>query len=566
MDDIQEIKNRLDIVEVIGSYVTLKKSGTNYKGLCPFHNEKSPSFMVNPERQIFKCFGCSEGGDVFEFIQKEENLTFRETLEVLAQRANYQLTKNENFTKKYGAESPDSKSRLYKINLLTTQVFHKILTDHKLGQPALDYLKKRGVKPETIKTFQIGFAPQAQVLAPFLNKRDFTAREIQLAGRPDRFHNRIIFPIQDVLGNIVGFTGRSLDIPGQPVSDGPASAYSAGPKYFNTPETPIFKKSRLLYGLREARQTLKDLKYAVLLEGQMDVVLAYQAGIKNVLASSGTALTQDHLKIIARYTDNIIFSFDMDEAGHKATLKGLEMAWELGFTAKVAVLPSPYKDAGEAVLKDPEIFKTALKSAQYGMEWLVDTTFASYQGKNSETLNVNQKKQIAKEILPFIDKMVDPIEQAHWVGFLAKRLSVSETSIREALKKIKKSLIRKKDEAEIPLPTKTKLQPLSPDEILYGLLRLHPNLQKGHLDLYKKLEKEYSLDVNQLELSVEEYQKTFGPDQLPQLIQDLAKRHTLDDKERLKLDFASSISEAEASGDRQKVKELLNKLQAELIK
>ncbi len=556
MDDVQEIKNRLNIVDVVGSYVTLKKAGDNYKGLCPFHSEKSPSFMVNPERQIFKCFGCGESGDIFEFIQKEENLTFREALEVLASRANYQLTKNESFDKKYGQESTDNKSKLYKINLLTAQVFHKILLEHKTGKPALDYLKERGVSLESINTFQVGFAPRAQVLAPFLSKRGFTPSNLQSAGRPDRFYNRIIFPIQDALGNIVGFTGRTLDIEGQPKS--------TGPKYFNTPETAIFKKSRLLYGLRQARQAIKDQKYAVLLEGQMDVIAAYQAGIQNVLASSGTALTQDHLKIINRYTDNIIFSFDMDEAGHKATLKGLEMAWELGFTPKVAVLPKPYKDAGEAVKADPEIFKTALKGASYGMEWLVATTINQFKDTSTGKLTVDGKKQIAKQILPFIAKMADPIEQSHWTSYLAKQLAVSEKSILEALAKIKEKSPPKP--VESPTPNIKPVHQLEPNEILYGLLRLHPNLKKDYLDLYKQLESAYNEDIKQLELAVEEYQKTLEPDQLPTTVKDLVNRYNSADKERLKLDFAISISQAEASGDRQKVKELLNKLQEELIK
>jgi DNA primase len=562
MDDVQEIKDRLDIVEVIGSYVTLKKSGNNYKGLCPFHQEKSPSFMVNPERQIFKCFGCGEGGDVFEFIQKQENLTFPETLEVLADRAGYKLTRNQSNQNKYpGMDQPNTKSKLYKINQLAAQLFHKILIEHPLGKPALEYLTNRGLALETITTFTIGFAPDKQFLTPALTKRNFTSKEIELAGRPDRFRNRIIFPISDTLGNIVGFTGRLLE------SNLPAnSGQNVGPKYFNTPETPIFHKSRVLYGLKQARQAIKDLNYVVLLEGQMDVALAYQAGIKNVVASSGTALTPDHLKVIGRYCENIIFSFDMDEAGRKATLKGLEMAWELGFTLKVAILPSPFKDAGEAVKKDPEIFKNALKNASYALGWLVDSAFERITNKEDQPLNVVEKKQIAKEILPFISKIADPIEQSHWINYLAKKLAVSENSIKTSLEKIKNR--QAKEKTTNPNEEFPKIAPhaLMPEEILYGLLRLHPQYQKDYQQLYNQLDKEYTNDKKQLELAVEEYQKTFNADQLPGEIKALVGRHGTTERETLKSDFASHIAQAEASGDRQKVKDLLNKLQSELVK
>jgi DNA primase len=546
-NDVEEIKARTNIVDIVGSYVTLKKAGTNYKGLCPFHNEKTPSFMVNPERQIYKCFGCSEGGDVLEFVQKQENLTFPEALRLLADKVGYQLTdwqRSKGNTQ--GSDEPDVKSQLYKINILATQVFHKVLSDPKLGQKALTYLKERGLTLDTIKTFRIGLAPDKPILQDFLTKRGFGLSELSGAGSPQRFRGRIMFPIEDVLGNVVGFTGRSLDPELQP-------------KYFNTPETPIFHKSRVIYGLYQAKKPIRDKGYVVLLEGQMDVVLAHQAGITNAVASSGTALTQDHLRILRRYSENIVLSFDMDEAGQKATEKALQLAEGLGFVIKVALLPKPYKDAGEAVKADPEIFKTALKDAPFAMDWLFEKAFERINPEGS--LTVIQKKQVAKAVLPYIALITDPIEQSHWVNHIAKRLGVPEKSVIEALDRVTKPKVEPAEPVTAAKPTT-----LSLTELLYGLLRLHPKEQAKYPDLYKTLQQEYTQDTRQLELAVEEYQKTIPPEEVSSEIDQLISRRQSTTREEVKTSFASQIAQAESSGDRDKVKELLKKLQEEIIK
>ena len=223
MDEVEEIKRRIDIVDLISSYLTLQKAGSNYKALCPFHQEKTPSMMISPEKQIFKCFGCSEGGDIFSFVMKMENLEFPEALKMLADRAGVKLER-----RKFTAEDkPDRKSRLFQINNLIARAFHQILMTHPAGQPAREYLQKRGLANQTIKEFMIGYAPSSRAMHQWLKKKNFTDEEIQNAGSPDRFFRRIIFPIRDVMGNVLGFTGRVLDSKQEP-------------KYLNTPETNIF--------------------------------------------------------------------------------------------------------------------------------------------------------------------------------------------------------------------------------------------------------------------------------------------------------------------------------------
>ena len=550
MNDAEEIKNRLDIVELVGSYMPLKKAGSNHKGLCPFHSEKTPSFMVNAERQIFKCFGCSESGDAITFIEKMEHLTFPEALQVLADRAGYKLTKYELRSTNYGKEQEDIKSKLYQINSFVAQVYHKILTEHPVGKNALEYLNKRGVSDKTIAAFRLGYSPIKPVVKDLLIKKGSNEKDIYTAGSPDKFKDRIIFPIMDVLGNVLGFTGRALSPDIQP-------------KYYNTPETPIFTKGRILYGLAQAKAEIKQKNYAVLVEGQMDVVMCHQSGVVNTIASSGTALTSDHLKIIKRYTDNLIVSFDMDEAGQKATLMVFELSQRAEMNLKVALLPTPYKDAGEAIAKDADIFKKALKDAPYAMEWIIEKVKSEkLKVKSAEELSPIDKKEIVKEVAPYLARFRDDIEQLEWIGRIASKIDTKAESILAVVEKyLSKEGDKIVEEESQTLPTK---KHLSEEEMLFGLLTLNQPLQKKHQTLYRELELKYNKGIEDIKEAVLEYQKTLTFEDIEQEEDRLIGRRKESQTEQVKKEFAKEIAQAETQGDREKVKQLLKELQKKI--
>ncbi len=584
MDEVEQIKNKIDIVELIGQYLTLKKAGANYKALCPFHTEKSPSFMVSPDKQIYKCFGCNEGGDIFNFVMKMENLEFVEALELLADKAGVELPRKKS-RPQYQAEK-DKKTQLYQINNLSAKVFSKILMEHKSADIARKYLKRRQINNETMKQFNLGYAPQKKVLRQFLADRGFSEREIQEAGSPDKFFKRIIFPINDIQGNPVGFTGRTLDDKIQP-------------KYLNTPETTIFHKSHILYGLDKAKTHIKQKNESIIVEGQMDVISSYQAGVKNVVASSGTALTADHLKILLRYGPNISFSFDQDEAGTMAAKRAIELAISTGFNVKVVVLPAEFKDAGEIIEKDAKLWPKLIKESVNAIDWYFDQAFAGrkkFSGK--------EKKEIAKKLLPLIKIIPDKVEQEHYIKALSKKINTPEKIIREALQRVTRRQIKEKIS---DYDTKQKSNdPITPEENLVGLLLIYPEhlslvmTKVDYLDfpvdsltakIYKFLEscytksdcdtkdnkcltsekifqylsKKLSIDevkkVKFLLLEIETMSEKATKEEIISDIRQSLSRIKQTKKDRIKIDFAHKISLAEEAGDRAQVKKLLEELQ-----
>lgn len=571
MDEVEEVKRRIDIVDLISSYLTLKKAGANYRALCPFHNEKTPSMMISPEKQIFKCFGCLEGGDVFSFVMKMENLEFPEALQMLAERAGVKLKPRRNVPED---EKPDKKSRLFKINSLSAQVFHKILTSHPAGKSALEYLKKRKLSDQTIKDFMIGYAPSQKVLTLFLKKRGFTEQEITNAGGPDRFYKRIIFPIRDVMGNVLGFTGRVIESDIQP-------------KYLNTPETIIFHKGRILFNLEKARGEIKLQKATVVVEGQMDVIASYQAGVKNVVATSGTALTPDHLQILYRYTPNIIFSFDSDTAGLATAKKAYEQAISEGFNVKMVEL-GDFKDPGEMIAEDPKFWQDAVEKAVSVIDWYFELAFRNKGLETSEELTSVQKKEIAKEILPIIKKIPDTIEQGHFIGLLAKKLDVSEDIVFSALEKV-----HEKESKEKNIQKSGSHKTLNNEDLLIGLLIKKPAKIKDFADQIKDIkgpnENIYTLISNwynngskgelqnylKKHLKSEEYSRAEllvfqTENQFPEVSDDIFKDfHTYFQKEKkeiLKDHYAKEIGIAEKKGDRAKLKKLIEEFQDAISK
>jgi DNA primase len=347
-----EIKEKLDIVEVVGSYLKLEKAGQNYKAKCPFHNEKTPSFFVSPKRNSFYCFGCGAKGDIFSFVEQFENLDFIGALKILAERAGVKL----NFESK---EKRDEKERIFNCIDLASSFFEKNL---KKNKTALDYLHERGLSDETIKNWRIGFAEDAwHSLEENLIASGFTKDEMMRAGVIksgeggkiyDTFRNRIMFPIFDNAKRVIAFSGRIF-------GDEKDVA-----KYLNSPETEIFKKSEVLYGLHVAKNGIRKLGFAILVEGQMDLLMSQQAGWENTVASSGTALTNDQLLILKRLTPNLIIAYDNDNAGIKASQKAFEMALAIGFNVKAIKTPGD-KDPADLILKDKDLWKKSIKEAKH---------------------------------------------------------------------------------------------------------------------------------------------------------------------------------------------------------
>src|SRR6185436_409203 len=300
---IEEIKSKLTILEVIGDFVQLKKAGSNYKGVCPFHSEKSASFMVSPSKGIWHCFGCGLGGDIFEFIKQTENVEFRDALKILADRAGVELKK----PTQEQIEVGQKKDVLYEINSTAAKYFAKVLWESNAGSEALSYLRKRGLSDQTIKNWQLGYAPDDYHYLENYLAKTFDKKDIELAGLIiksdkdagyfDRFHDRVMFPIVNVHGQVVGFTGRLLH-------DKPNTG-----KYVNSPETPIYNKSQVVFGLYQAKNAIRKADRAIVVEGNMDVIACHQVTFSQTVATSGTALTPDQLVIIQRFTNNLIFAF-----------------------------------------------------------------------------------------------------------------------------------------------------------------------------------------------------------------------------------------------------------------
>jgi len=420
---IEEIKDRLDIVEVIRGYIKLQKAGANYRALCPFHNEKKPSFFVSPSRQIWHCFGaCSEGGDIFKFIMKIEGVEFGDALRILAQKAGVEL-------KRQDPKLKTERQRLYEILELSCRFFEKQLEVSPTGGEAKEYLLKRGVKEETIKKWRLGYAPDAwQGLSDFLVSRGYKREEIERAGLAlksektgnyfDRFRARITFPIFDLSSQVIGFGGR--------VFKNEDTA-----KYVNSPNTLLYDKSRILYGLNKAGVSIRKKDFCVLVEGYMDVILAHQTGFENVVATSGTALTQRQLSILKRYSENLLTAFDMDLAGDSATKRGIDLAQSHGFNIKVITMPEE-KDPADVISENPKTWQNLLQEATTIHDFYFNNALAQF---DKDTLE--GKKGISRILLPVIKRIPNKIEQSHWVKNLADVLQAREEDVLAELSKIK---------------------------------------------------------------------------------------------------------------------------------
>lgn len=424
---IDEIRCASDIVSIISGYVRLKKQGRNFGGLCPFHNEKTPSFMVSPEKQIYRCFGCGEGGNVFSFIMKRDNLGFPEAARVLAQRAGISIPEHDDPARVAKARETE---QAYDINELAKDFYHYILKNHEAAGEARSYLANRRITPEIIDRFELGFAPPGwDNLLQFMNKKGcpavklerlglVSARSKGAPGYYDKFRNRVIFPVWNPRGKVAGFGGRVLD--------------DSLPKYLNSPETPLFNKSQLLYGLHMAADSIRQLDQVIIVEGYMDVIACHQAGINNVVASLGTALTREQGKLVLRYTREVIMAYDADAAGINATLKGWQILDDIGCRIRVVSIPDG---------KDPDEFIRNRGPA--GFRQLIDEnalTLCDYitnrAMEKSDIYTLEGKIKIAREVILSIVNLSSEIEKDEAIIKLSQRLHLSPDAIRAEVEKI----------------------------------------------------------------------------------------------------------------------------------
>lgn len=422
-NQVQDVKMRTDIVSVIGERIELKKAGRNYKANCPFHGEKTASFMVSPELQIFKCFGCGISGDCYSFLEQYEGMEFPEALKYLADKAGIKLEKVN-----FGAST--EKERLIDLNSQTLKFYNYLLLNHLVGKRALEYLlKERGLKKETIEEFKLGFAPENSnpINAFLVKKKKFTTREVETAGIGiprgqmfyDRFHGRVIFPLFDHRGNVIGFAGRIM----------PGGREDTA-KYINSPETPIYHKSSVLYGLNLTRSFIKKKGEAIIVEGELDAISTYQAGITNVVAIKGSSLTEEQVRLLSRFANKFILCLDSDMAGDAAARRGIGIASSLGVEVKVAVL-TKFKDPDEAARGNPEEFKKDLDSAINVWDFLIESVFSRFDGKSGAG-----SAKISKEIVPILAGIEDKIVQSHYINLVAKKLGVEVEAVSSEIQKV----------------------------------------------------------------------------------------------------------------------------------
>lgn len=477
---VQEIKERLDIVEIIGSYIKLQKVGANYRALCPFHSEKTPSFFVSPARQIWHCFGCHLGGDIFKFIMQIEGVEFGDALRILAQKAGVQL-------KRQDPQLRTERKRLYEVLELACRFFEKQLQESSAGKRAREYLLKRGIKEKSIEKWRLGYAPGTwRALSDFLVSQGYKKEEIVKAGLIlkteqgniyDRFRNRIIFPIFDFHSQVIGFGGRIMPFfkkkeekeverdkqiftqPSIEMGENPLEDSSDQAKYINTPNTLLYDKSRALYGLDKAKVEIRKRDFCLLVEGYIDAIMSAQAGFENVVATSGTALTLSQLQILKRYSKNLLLAFDMDLAGDSATKRGIDLAQRKGFNLRIVMMP-PEKDPADIVAESPEEWKRLVGEAKDIIEFYFETTFEKF-GKSS-LLGREEKVKIADLLLPVIKRIPNKILQSEWLSHLAKRLNVKEEDLETELKKYSFSLRKegKEREERVSLPQKSRQEML----------------------------------------------------------------------------------------------------------
>lgn len=592
---VDDIKSRLDIVDVVGRYVTLRQNGANFKGVCPFHNEKTPSFMVNRERQIYRCFGCGEAGDIFSFVMRQENIDFPTALQLLAAQAGVTLPEKTMGGKK---TPPDrAKPVLQGINNVAAKFFHQVLQGHPLGQGARDYLKSRNVSDAAIDHFQLGYAPpKSETLMTLLTKQGHKAPVIRAAGSPERFRNRLMFPFRDLLGNVVAFSGRALGA-------------EQVPKYINTSETELFHKHRYIYGLYEAKKAIAEAKKILLVEGPLDLILAHQAGTQFAVATSGTALTEGHLSLLRRYSDVLYLAFDGDSAGQKAIDRAIRLALPFGFEVSVVVVPEG-KDPGDIASNNPAQWLELVASPVPAIEWL----FRYYFPTGGKKMTAKERDAAYQALFPYIALLDDSVSQSYMLQRMALLLGLTQDkpvidAYVEWQSKATVKAAEKRDEQPDDNSTASEAdrEPVGElarrERTIIGMLLIQPSLleyrdfhvaekeftTESYARLYKLVWDWYNKSTTKssdeiirhianhvpaaaqtaLQKLLFDTQTSIAdltPDQLVQeyaiLVQSLRQRQR---DERIQ-NFAALIAQAEASNDRARVVELMQQMHETLVK
>lgn len=439
MDQATEIREKIDIVSLISEYLPLKKAGRNFKTNCPFHNENTPSLVISPERQIWHCFGCGKGGDAFTFLMEYENMEFPEALRALAKKAGITLIETAFKSQEYS-----EKEKIFTINNQALKYYHYILTEHAIGKPALAYLlEKRKINKGIIDTFEIGFAPGAgSALSDYLvKKKGYSNKDLLLAGisfernggLSDFFRGRIIFPLFDHRGNVTGFSARALDDNNQP-------------KYLNTKETAVYHKGSMFFGLNGAKEEIKQKQDAIIVEGEFDMISLFMEGIKNAVAIKGTALTENQVNLLARFTPKVTLCLDQDNAGFEATRRSLEIIEKKGLTTAI-IVTTEGKDPDEAIKKNPAAFKKAIKESVGVYDYLTEK-FVSEAHKDT----AEGKKAITDNLLPLFGNITNEVIKEHYLKKLSGILDISFESLLKEVEKLKK----KDSEDKIIIPKKDK--------------------------------------------------------------------------------------------------------------
>lgn len=433
MDAVEDIKQRIGIEDVIGDYLELKRAGRNLRALSPFSNEKTPSFMVSPEKQIWHDFSSGKGGNMFSFIMEMEGVDFKGALEILARKASVDLSQ---YRSKGSAERTKQKNRIYQLVEAAVKFYQLQFSKN---QTALKYiLQERGYNKDTALKFQIGYSPNTgDALFKFLKSKKFSDNEIKQAGLAterygritDMFRGRIMIPLSDAQGRPVGFTARLLD------------KNDTGPKYINTPQTLLYDKGRQVFGLHLAKEKIRSEGFVVIVEGNLDVIASHQAGIENVVASAGTALSETHLKELAKFTDDVRMAFDQDSAGLSATERTIPLSSKANINLSIITIPSG-KDPDELIKSDPGAWKAAINSYDYALDWLIEQQIL----KNDPNKAIG-KKNITNSVLPVINQLQDSVEQDHYLSKLADIIGVDKQALTKKYKKVEqntKKLERKK--------------------------------------------------------------------------------------------------------------------------
>ncbi len=595
MDPKDDIKRRLKVSEVVGEYVPLKPAGNtgSFKTVCPFHQEKTPSFYVSDEKEIWHCFGCDAGGDIFSFVMDIEGVEFPEALRILARKAGVEIPR-------FNSARSNERQRLMTMHDLAVKYYKKVLTDSNAAASARAYLENRGIDHDLAEKFGLGFAPDDwNKLSDFLISRGYTAQEVIKGGLAqrkksgtgiiDKFRNRIMVPLRDHHGNVVGFTGRILGV----------MTEKSGPKYMNSPETPIYQKSDLLYGLDLAKGAIKQKNSVIIVEGNLDVIASHKAGIENVVASSGTALTERQIESLLRYTNQLIFCFDADAAGFAAAKRGIRLAQGQGGEVMVVILnDAEAKDPDDLIQKDPELWTTAVNQPISIMDYYFRQTT-----KGKKMSAVKEKKEVGKFLLTEIAYLKDKIEREYWLQQLSDLLRMDINVLRNALPQIHEVHQEQRRETAA-MAKKTSKTPFEQtlgiilalfmvsDELREGIIStLEPNElpENDYTKLYKTLILEYNSDKSQFaeksffaqlrhKLAADEEQshiaklldeismtgekmlEDYAPNELrTQLNAYLDAMHQTLRKAKRK-DLEAAIRLAESQGEAEKVKQLIEKL------